>query len=190
MVRLLFRLILIAYFVMPLAAGGLVVGTFVQVRSDVAPVVDAATASISRATTALDNELSDLGSHFQPLVNAVNAIQRALQTVINFLRDTVYTLIDVVNGLNLACSVGRAACIPKSLNVTLPRVIDLSFIDNIAAEISNITTPLNQAITVTTSTLTSYASIIVLAVAVFMVWMALTWVLFVVMLYRGLWKLA
>ena len=190
MLRTVLRLFLLAYFVMPLVAGVLVVLTFVQVRDDVTPIYEAASASISRATTALDAELQSLGDHFAPLANAVNAIGRALQTVVNFLRNTVYALIDVVNKLNVACSVGGRACIPKSLNVTLPTLIDLSFVDNISNNITDITTQFNNVITTTTTTISNYATMLALAVIVFVGWMLLTYVLFVVFLYAGLWKRA
>jgi hypothetical protein len=188
MLRLILRLFLLAYFVMPVVAGFLVVGTFVQVRNDIAPIFESASATISTATTALENELRNLGNNFRPLVNAVNAIRRALQTIVNFLRDTVYTLIDVVNGINVACSIGRTACIPKSINVTLPTLIDLTFINNISASITDISNEVNTVITTTTTTIGSYVSMLTLAVIMFVAWMLLTYLLFIIFLYTGLWK--
>ena len=187
MIRIVLRLFLLAYFVMPIVSGSLVVLTLAQIRNDVTPIVETARTTISDATSALGNELRNLGSNFAPLVNAVNAIRGALQTVINFLRDIVYTLIDVVNGMNLACSIGGAACIPKSLNVTLPTIIDLSFMDRISANITSVTDELNTVVTTTTSAIASYTSMIALAVLVFVAWMLLTYLLFIVFLYTGLW---
>lgn len=188
MLRPVFRLFLLAYFVMPLLAVLLVALTFVQIRNDVTPIFESANAAISSATAALENEVRNLGNNFAPLVTAVNALRAGLQAVVNFIRDTIYTLIDVVNGLNLACSIGRTACIPKSINITLPRLIDLSFINTISANISAITTQVNTVVTTTTTTITSYASMIGLAVVLFVAWMLLTYVLFIVFLYTGLWR--
>lgn len=188
MARGVLRAFLLVYFLMPVATVLFVVLTFVQIRSDIAPIYEAASASITRATHNLNTELSGLSENFRPLADTVNAIRSALQTVINFLRDTVYTVIDVVNGLNLACSIGGAACIPKSLNVTLPTLVDLSFLDDIAANITVITTDLNNVVTTTTSAISAYLAMLLLAVGIFVVWILLSYVLFMVFLYQGLWK--
>ncbi|MBZ0293620.1 MAG: hypothetical protein K8L99_13720 [Anaerolineae bacterium] len=188
MLRRLLRLFLLAYFLMPAAAGFLVILTFVQIRNDVTPIYESASATISNAANTLNTELSNLGANFAPLASAVNAIRTALQAVLNFLRDTVYTLIDVVNGLNLACSIGGAACIPKSINITLPSLIDLSFINDISNSINQITTQVNQVVSTTTNAISTYTVILVLAVLVFVAWILLTYVLFVIFLYNGLWR--
>ncbi len=190
MLRTILRLFLLAYFVMPLAAGFLVIRTFVQIRDDLTPIYESAGATISAATTTVNNELRNLGRNFAPLADAINGIRNALQVVVNFLRDTVYTLIDVVNGLNLACSIGGAACIPKSINVTLPTLIDLSFINEISAGITDITTEFNHIITTTTTTIGAYTTMLALAVIVFVAWLLLTYLLFFVFLYTGLWRAA
>jgi hypothetical protein len=188
MLRPIFRLLLLAYFVMPLLSVFLVVLTLVQIRNDVTPVFEAANAAISSASAALENEVRNLGNSFAPLISAVNALRAGLQAVVNFIRDTVYTLIDVVNSINVACSIGRTACIPKSFNITLPTLIDLSFINNISRNITAITTQVNTVITTTTTTITSYAAMLTLAVMLFVAWMLLTYVLFIVFLYSGLWR--
>ncbi len=188
MFRLALRVLLVVYFVLPIAASFLVVQTFAQIHSDVAPVYEAASASITRATSALDHELRNLGANFAPLATAINGIRNALQVVLNFIRDTIYTLIDVVNGINLACSVGGAACIPKSINVTLPTLVDLSFMNDISNHISTISTQVNSVIDTTTTALTSYTTLLALAAIVFVVWIVLTYILFFVFLYTGLWR--
>lgn len=190
MIWTILRLFLLAYFVMPLVAGFLVIRTFVQIRDDLTPIYESASASISAATTTVNNELRNLGNNFAPLADAVNGIRNALQVVVNFLRDTVYTLIDVVNGINLACSIGGAACIPKSINVTLPTLIDLSFINEISAGITDISTQFNSIITTTTTTIGAYTTMLALAVIVFVAWVLLTYLLFFVSLYTGLWRAA
>ena len=188
MLRAVLRLFLLVYFVMPLGAGLLVILPFIQIRSDIAPIYESASAAISSATTTLQTELRNLGNNFAPLANAVKAIRAALQVVVNFIRDTIYTLIDVVNGINLACSIGRTACIPKSINVTLPNLVDLSFINNISASINNISTQVNTVITTTTTAIGAYVTMLTLAVIVFIAWIALTYLLFIFFLYTGLWK--
>ncbi len=188
MLRSALRLILLAYFIMPLVAGFLVIRTFTQIRDDITPIYETASTTISTATDALDTQVQRLGDNFKPLTTALNALQSTLQTIVDFLRNTVYTVIDVVNGLNVACSVGRHACIPKNLNVHLPTLVDLSFIDDIASNISAITGQVNTVVTTTTTTISSYTSMIVLAVAVFVGWMLLTYALFIVSLYSGLWR--
>ncbi len=190
MFRLGIRLFLLAYFLMPVVAIILVIQTFLQIRSDVSPIFEAANIAISNAVSALETEARNLGNNFAPLADAVNATRNALQAVLNFLRNTVYTLIDVVNSLNLACSVGGTACIPKSINVTLPTLIDLSFINNISDNISGITSQVNNVITTTTTSINNYASMLMLAVLVFFIWTFLSFILFGVSLYTGLWKRA
>ena len=188
MLRTMLRLVLIVYFIMPLVAGFLVIRTFTQIRDDITPIYETASTTISTATNALDAQVQRLGDNFKPLTAALNAIQSTLQTIVNFLRDTVYTVIDVVNGLNVACSVGRHACIPKNLNVHLPTLVDLSFIDDIASNISDITGQVNAVVTTTTTAISGYTSMIILAVVVFVAWMLLTYVLFMISLYSGLWR--
>ncbi|MEZ4671025.1 MAG: hypothetical protein R3E39_24235 [Anaerolineae bacterium] len=188
MIRGLIRLFLLAYFLMPIISIALVVLTFVQIRNDVTPVIDSANTAITTATTTLEREVRNLGRNFAPLVRTVNGIRSALQKVVNFLRDVVYALIDAVNGLNLACSIGGTACIPKSLNVTLPTLIDFSFIDNISSSLTNITTQVNGVFTTVGTAVSGYISMIVLALVVIVGWLVLTYILFFVMLYKGLWK--
>ncbi len=190
MIKWIVRLLLVVYFLMPIAAIGLFAQTFVEIRNDVAPVYEAASASITSATNTLNRELSNLGANFAPLASAVNAIRSALQVVVNFIRDTIYTLIDVVNGINLACSVGRTACIPKSINVTLPNLVNLAFIDNISSQINTISNQVNSVVTTTTNALTGYVTLIGLAAAVLIVWIVLTYILFFVLLFTGLWRKA
>lgn len=166
MLKWILRLLLVVYFLMPIAAIGLFAQTFVQFRSDVAPVYEAASASITSATNTLNRELSNLGANFAPLANAVNGVRNALQVVVNFIRDTIYTLIDVVNGINLA------------------------FIDNISSQLNTISTQVNSVVTTTTSALTGYMTLIGLAAAVFIAWIVLTYILFFVLLFTGLWRKA
>lgn len=155
MLKWILRLLLVVYFLMPIAAIGLFAQTFVQFRSDAAPVYEAASASITSATNTLNRELSNLGANFAPLANAVNGV-----------RDTIYTLIDVVNGINLA------------------------FIDNISSQLNTISTQVNSVVTTTTSALTGYMTLIGLAAAVFIAWIVLTYILFFVLLFTGLWRKA
>lgn len=188
MPRAILRLLLLVYFAMPLVAGLLVVLTFAQIRSDIAPVFETANVAISNATTALSTELHNLGDNFAPLASAVNALRSGLQAVLNFIRGTIYTLIDVVNGINVACSIGRTACIPKSFNIQLPQLIDLSFIDEITASVNDISTQVNTVVTTTTTAIGTYTTMITLALIVFIAWIVLTYILFFLLLYTGLWQ--
>lgn len=189
MFRLVLRLFLLAYFLMPLIAGGLIVFTVLQVRDDLVNVYETASERISDATSGLTSELRDLGSKFQPLVNAVNSVRSALVTVRNFLQNTVFTIIDVVNNINVACSVGGQACIPKSFNLTIPALINLSFIDNISDHITEITDEVSTVVSTTTGALTSYATLLLLAVGVFIAWTLVSGVLFYAVIYKSLWQM-
>ena len=186
--RLIFRLFLLAYFVMPIVAGLLLVQAFTQIRNDVTPIYDAASTSISNASTTLENEVRNLRSSFAPLETAISTIRNALQAVLVFIRDTIYTVIDVVNSINVACSIARAACIPKAFSITLPALVDLSFLETISNQITIISTQVNTVVTTTTTAIDSYATMLTLAVTVFIAWMLLTYLLFFVSLYRGLWR--
>lgn len=188
MLRTVFRLFLVGYFLMPIVAIGLFVMTFVQIQNDVTPIYRSASTVITNATSVLDQQVQNLGKSLAPLARTVNGIRSALQSVINFLRDTLYTLIDVVNGLNLACSVGNTACIPKALKVTLPTLVDLSFVDTISHNISNITTQINTVVSATTTAINTYVTLLVMGVGVLVIWVVLTYILFFVTLYFGLWK--
>ena len=184
--RLILRLFLLIYFVMPVLALLLIGQIFIQFQNDVAPIYEAASTRIMDASTVLENELMSLGRNFAPLENAIIAIRNALQTLLNFVRDTIYTIIDVVNGINLACSVGGAACIPKSINLTLPPLVDLSFIDNISTQVSTISSEMYAVIETTSAAVTSYTTLLIVALGVFILWMILSFILFYAMLYRGL----
>ena len=184
--RLILRLFLLIYFVMPVLALLLIGQIFIQFQNDVAPVYEAASTRIMDASTVLENELMSLGRNFAPLENAIIAIRNALQTLLNFVRDTIYTIIDVVNGINLACSVGGAACIPKSINLTLPPLVDLSFIDNISTQVSTISSEMYAVIETTSAAVTSYTTLLIVALGVFILWIILSFILFYAMLYRGL----
>lgn len=188
MFRLIFRLFLIFYFLMPLISLGLIGLTFVQVRGDLLPIYESASATITRATDAVETELQNLGRNFEPLVNAVNSIRDALQTVVTFVRNTIFTLIDVVNSLNPVCNFGGVACIGKSFNVTLPTLINFSFIDNLSASFGEISSSLDTMINRTTEALTAYTTLLVLAGVVFVAWVLLSYLLFFVLLYTGLWR--
>ena len=188
MLRLIFRLILLAYFVLPILAAVLVIQTFVQFRADVTPIYEAASTSIISATNTLDRELRNLGSNFAPLANAINTTRNALQDVLNFGRGTIYTMIDVLNGLNLACSVGRTACIPKSLNFTLPTLVNLTFLNNISNDLNTISTQVNNVVSTTTTAINAYTSMLTLALIAFIAWIVLTYILFFVFLYTNMWK--
>lgn len=188
MFRLIFRLFLIFYFLMPLISLGLIGLTFVQVRGDLLPIYESASATITRATGAVETELQNLGRNFEPLVNAVNSIRDALQAVVTFIRNTIFTLIDVVNSLNPVCNFGGVACIGKSFNITLPTLINFSFIDNLSASFGEISSSLDTMINRTTEALTTYTTLLVLAGVVFVAWVLLSYLLFFVLLYTGLWR--
>ena len=190
MLRPIIRLLVIAHILMPLGAALLILQMFAQIRSDVTPLFENASSRITRATDALGTELNALGDNFAPLANAVNATQRALQTILNFLRDTVFTVIDVVNTINPACSIGRVGCIGKSLNVQLPTVIDLTFIDEIGANINTVTSEIDAVVSGTTAAISGYSNLLVLALVLFAAWVVTSGVLFYVMLYSNLWRQA
>jgi hypothetical protein len=97
-------------------------------------------------------------------------------------------LIDVVNNINVACSIGGRACIAKSFNLTIPALLDLSFIDNISGHITEITDEVSAVVSTTTRTITDYAVMLALAVALVVVWMLLSSVLFYVVIYTSLWR--
>lgn len=186
--RLILRVFLLVYFVMPIVALLLIGQVFIQFQNDVAPVYEAASTHIMNASTVLENELLRLGQNFAPLESAITAIRNALQAILNFVRDTIYTIIDVVNSINLACSIGGAACIPKAINLTLPPLVDLSFIDNISAQVSTISSQMYNVVNTTTAAINTYTTLLTLAIIVFVAWMLLTVILFYVALIRGLWR--
>lgn len=188
MFRLIFRAFLIFYFLMPLIALGLIALTFVQVRGDLLPIYESASTTIASASSAIEEELQGLGRNFEPLVNAVNTIRDALQTVVTFVRNTIFTLIDVVNGLNPICNFGGIACIGKSFDVTLPQLIDFSFIDKLSASFGEISSSLDTLVNRTTEALSTYTTLLVLAGVVFAAWVLLSYLLFFALLYTGLWR--
>lgn len=188
MLRLVFRLFLLVYFVLPLLAGFLVVQTLLQFRDDVTPVFDAASSAIASASATLEREVRNLRSSFAPLEVAIRVIRDALQALLTFIRDTIYTLIDVVNTINPACSAFRTACIGKAIHITLPQLVDLAFLTTISTQITTISTQINTVVTTTTSAIHTYATLLTLAGVGFGVWGLLTLILFYVTLLRGLWR--
>lgn len=188
MLRVVFRLFLVVYFLMPIMAIGLFIVTFVQMQNDVAPVYQSASTAITTATSALNAEVGDLRDSLAPLERTVNDLRAALQTIISFLRDTLYKVIDAVNELNPVCKFGGSACIPKALDVALPTLVDFSFVDRITTNINTITTQVNTVVTTMTTAITTYSAMFVLGAIILGGWLVLTYLLFFVMLYFGLWK--
>lgn len=182
--RLISRLLLLIYFLMPVIAGVLAVQVVAQIRDDVTPIYESASNRINSAAAILEDEVADLGSNFAPLVNAVNSLRSGLQTVLNFIRNTIYTVIDVVNDLNLACSVGGVSCIAKSINLTLPQIINLNFINTISNQITTITGEVSSVVDTTSSAINGYLSTLTLIVIIFVVWIVLGYILFFVALTR------
>jgi hypothetical protein len=187
MLRLLFRVFLLIYLVMPIVAGFLVVRTVTQIRDDVAPIYETANTVISRASTAVDRELRNLGNNFAPLVNAVNSIRNAVQSVATFIQNTVYTIIDVLNA-NPACKITNIGCIPKSFSISLPNLIDLSFLNTISVNLTDITTQVNRVVSTTTTSINSYVTMLTLAVVLLVAWIILSHLLIVRLLFVGLWS--
>jgi methyl-accepting chemotaxis protein len=186
--RFVIRLFLLAYLVLPVVAGFLLIQTFAQIRDTVTPIFQTASTNISSATATLNQELTSLGSNFAPLAAAVNAARSALQQVLNFIQGTIYTLIDVVNSLNATCSVANVGCIPKSINMTLPSVVNLTFLNNISTSVSTISTEVNTVVNTTTTAINSYTTMLNLIIVLFVGWIVLTYILVFIALYKGLWQ--
>lgn len=188
MFRFILRIMLLFYFIMPFAAGFLLIQTFAEIRDDLSPIYNTASTTISNAAEDLEDGLTALSNGFQPLVNAVNSIRSVLQSVVNFLRGTVFTIIDVVNNLNPTCNFAGVACISKNFNPTIPNIVNLSFLEDISDSVSSISTQMSNVVNATTGALNAYMTTLTMAVVVFMLWIVLTGILFYVSIYKNLWQ--
>ncbi|QPC82665.1 hypothetical protein G4Y79_23755 [Phototrophicus methaneseepsis] len=187
LLRLPLRFLLIAYFLMPLVALGLVIFCFWQIQSDVAPVFETANQSITTAADAVQREVSDLGENFEPLVDAVNDTRNAVNAIISFFRNTLNAVIAEVNKScfwNGASGCGWSGLPP----ISLPPLVDLSFIDRIGTNLTTITSQLDTVMTTVTTSVSVYMNLLILAVIVIIVWLILSYLLFFVSLYMGLWQ--
>lgn len=180
MLRLLFRLFLIAYGVLPLIAVVLLIMTVRNVQSELTPVYEAASTRITNATDDLRDELRQLRAGFQPLVNAVNSLRSALSTVNNFIRNSVNAVIDWVSDTTFG-----VINIPRFGGITLPSVVNLQFIDNISDSVDEIGDQVSIVVDSTTSTVVTQLEMLTLALIIFGVWVALGPVIMLILVFSG-----
>lgn len=187
LLRMPLRLLLLVYFLMPLISIGILFFMVQQAYSTVEPVVTNATTAISDAAETVEDELSDLGDNFQPLVNTVNATRNALDTVIGFVRGTINGLINTVEDI---CDwIPGISCNWNGLPpINLPSLVDLSFLDRIGNSITSIADNVNAVTTTLTSTIATYQLMILASFGILVLWVILSYFLVNIAIYRSLIK--
>jgi archaellum component FlaC len=180
MLRLLFRLFLIAYGVLPLIAVVLLIMTVRNVQSELTPVYEAAGQNITDATDDLRDELRQLRAGFQPMVNTVNSLRSALSTINNFINNSVNDAIDWIDDFTLG-----VFDFPRFNGITLPPVVNLQFIDNISDSVDDIGDQVSTLVETTSNTVVTQMEMLTLALIIFGVWVALGPVIMLILVFSG-----
>ncbi len=183
MFRWITRLMLIVYFVLPIAAIVLVVTTIQQVQADVEPVITNAATTINTATAALDTEIRNMSANFQPIVSAVNALRNGLRAVNSFISGAINVMVDAVNKLTF-----NTLDIPRFRGISIPPLVDLGFISRISQNLTNISGQVTTVATTVTTTVTARLQILLLAIVLLVVWMVLGFVLMWLTMFLTLWR--
>ena len=170
MLRLLFRLLLIAYGLLPLIAVVLLISTVRTVQSELAPVYETASDRITDATDDLRDELRDLRAGFQPMVSTVNTfISNSVNGVIDWVADTTF---DVIR-------------FPRFNGISLPSVVNLTFIDDISDSVDEIGDQVGVVVDTTSDTVMTQLNTLTLALLFFGVWVVLGPVLMLILVFTG-----
>ncbi len=180
MLRLLFRLLLIAYGLLPLIAVVLLISTVRTVQSELAPVYETASDRITDATDDLRDELRDLRAGFQPMVNSVNSLRSALSTVNTFISNSVNGVIDWV-----ADTTFDVIRFPRFNGISLPSVVNLTFIDDISDSVDEIGDQVGVVVDTTSDTVMTQLNTLTLALLFFGVWVVLGPVLMLILVFTG-----
>ncbi len=183
MFRWITRLLLLAYIALPILAVVVAVNTVQQMQSDVEPVLTHAANTINTAAAALDDEVRDLGSNFQPLVSTVNALRSGLSAVASFTSGAINVMVDAVNGLTF-----NAFHIPRFQGITIPPLVDFGFVDRISLNLTRISTQVSLVATTVTDTVSARVQMLTLAVVLLVAWVVLGGVLMWLTMYFTLWR--
>lgn len=180
MLRLLFRLLLIAYALLPLIAVVLLFNSVRAVQSQLAPVYETASERITNATDDLRGELRDLRAGFQPMVNSVNSLRSALSSVNTFINNSVNGVIDWVAEFTL-----NVVRFPRFSGLSLPSVVNLSFIDDISDSVDEIGDEVGSVIDTTGATVMAQLDMLTWALLILAVWVVLGPVLMLILVLSG-----
>lgn len=180
MLRFFFRLLLIAYAVLPLIAVVLLLNSVRTVQSQLAPVYETASERISDASDDLRDELRDLRAGFQPMVNSVNSLRSALSTVNSFINNSVNGVIDWV-----ADTTFDVVRFPRFNGISLPAVVNLSFIDDISDHVDAIGDEVGSVIDTTGAAVTAQLDALTWALLILAAWVVLGPVLMLILVLSG-----
>lgn len=180
MLRLLFRLFLIAYALLPLVAVVLLISSVRAVQSELTPVYETASERINEATEDLRTELRQLRSGFQPMVNTVNSLRSAISSINSFIVNSVNGVIGWLDDFTLG-----VFDFPRFNSPTLPSIVNLSFIDDIADHVDEIGDQVETVVETTSSTVTTQLDTLTLALIVLAVWVVLGPVLMLILVFSG-----
>jgi len=180
MLRLLFRLLLIAYALLPLIAVALLISSVRTVQSELAPVYETASDRISDATDDLRDELRDLRAGFQPMVNSVNSLRSALSTVNTFINNSVNGVIDWV-----ADTTFDVITFPRFNGISLPSVVNIGFIDDISDSVDEIGEEVETVIDTTGDTVMTQLNTLTTALIILAAWVVLGPVLMLILVLSG-----
>ena len=182
MFRTLIRIFLIGYIVAPVVAVALLIGTVRDIGDELSPLYDSANRAITTAADDLQTQVQNLRQSFQPLVDAVNALRSGLNSVAGFISDSVNAVIGWVRTASFG-----AIDMPRFRGITIPALVDLSFLNGIADNLNAISTEVSAVVSGTANAVSSGLSALVLVIVVFVGWVALSFILFYVQMFTGLW---
>lgn len=182
MVRTIIRIFLISYFVVPMVAVVYLIGTVRTIGEELSPLYDSASRAITTAGEELQDEVQNLQRRFQPLVNTVNSIRSGLDTIAGFISDSVNTVIGWVRSASFG-----SIDIPRFRGITIPALVDLSFLNDIADNFNTISTQVSSVVSGTANAVSSSLSALILVIVVFIGWMLVSYILFFVQTFVTLW---
>lgn len=182
MFRTIIRILLIGYFVAPVVALAFLIGTIQDMGNQLSPLYESASREISAAAANLQVEFQGLQGSFQPLVNAVNTLRSGLNSIAGFINDSVNAVIGWLRSFTFG-----AINLPRFQGITIPALVDLSFLNEIAEDLSNIGTQVSTVVTGTGNAVAASLSALVLVVVVLILWMIVAYILFIFQTFVGLW---
>lgn len=182
MLRTLFRIILVIYFAVPVIALVFLVGTVQGIGSELSPLYESASQRISTAAESLQTEIQNIRQRFQPLVNAVNTLRSGLNSIAGFINNSVNAVIGWIRDASFG-----TVNLPRFQGITIPALVDLSFLDEIANDVNAISTEVTAIASGTVNAVTSSLSALILVVVVLVLWMIVAYILFIIQTFVGLW---
>jgi hypothetical protein len=180
MIRWGLRLLALLYIALPLLALFVGFNTWREMNDRLVPLYETAASRIGDAREGLEDTLDDLRDDFQPVVNTVNSLRSGLSSIASFINNSVNDVIDFVNGFPLMN-------IPRFNVITIPSIISVGFLDDIAEDVSDITGEFDSVLSQTATFAQDQAQAMGLILLLVVAWLALTQLLLVIVVFKTLW---